>query len=105
MMQPMMATPRIHAPLHAAFVLAASLALAGLAGCDRGADDTASAPVASASSARSMLMRLPSFSSMNMRPPPAPQHSPRSFVRGISTSCITGNARLSVSRGASYTPL
>ena len=45
----------------------------------------ASAPVASSSSVRSTLMRFPSRSSMNMRPPPAPQHRPRSFVRVGST--------------------
>ncbi len=59
-----------------------------------------SACVASASPARSTLMRVPTVSSIHMRPPPAPQQSPLSLLRGISTR-TTGSARLSVSRGAS----
>jgi hypothetical protein len=65
----------------------------------------ASAPVASSSSVRSTLMRFPVSSSIHMRPPPAPQHSPRLLLRLGSTRFTTGSARLSVLRGASYTSL
>ena len=60
-----------------------------------------SAPVASSSSLRSTFTRLPTFSSIHMRPPPAPQHNPLLFVRGGSTSSTTGSALRSVLRGAS----
>ena len=43
------------------------------------------APVATASAARFSLMRVPKFSSMNMRAPPAPQQKPSLRFRGIST--------------------
>ena len=55
--------------------------------------------VDSASSTRSMLMRLPSCSSIHMRAPPAPQHMDRSPWRGISVS-VAPAAPIS-SRGAS----
>ena len=45
-----------------------------------------SVSVAMASSTRSMLMRLPMFSSIHIRAPPAPQHRARSAWRGISLS-------------------
>jgi hypothetical protein len=41
---------------------------------------------ASASSVRSTLMRLPIFSSIHIRAPPAPQQKPRSLQRGISVA-------------------
>ncbi|GFJ79822.1 hypothetical protein Phou_040020 [Phytohabitans houttuyneae] len=44
------------------------------------------APVASASSTRSTLMRLPIRSSIHMRAPPAPQQKDRSWFRGISVT-------------------
>ena len=45
-----------------------------------------SAPVPSASSMRSRLIRLPIFSSIHIRAPPAPQQNERSAFRGISVS-------------------
>ena len=56
-----------------------------------------SAPVARASSVRSRLIRLPVFSSIHIRAPPAPQHSERALLRGISDS-VTPVAPIS-SRG------
>src|SRR5579872_1623839 len=61
----------------------------------------ASAPVASSSCVRSMLIRLPCVSSIHMRPPPAPQHMPRLLLRSGSTRFMTGSARASVCLGAS----
>ena len=59
--------------------------------------------VATASLSRLWLMRVPRFSSMNARAPPAPQQKPRSRQRGISTK---PPAALSITeRGASYTSL
>ena len=43
-----------------------------------------SAPVATACSERNSLMRVPSFSSMNMRAPPAPQQKASSRLWSIS---------------------
>src|SRR5205085_7663575 len=43
------------------------------------------ASVATASFKRLWLMRVPRFSSMNARAPPAPQQKPRSLQRGSST--------------------
>ncbi|CPU17117.1 Uncharacterised protein [Mycobacteroides abscessus] len=56
-----------------------------------------------ASSTRSMLMRLPSCSSIHMRAPPAPQHMERSPCLGISVIAAP-EAPIS-SRGAVYTLL
>ena len=51
-----------------------------------------------------MLMFLPMFSSMNIRPPPAPQHMPSVPDRSASTISIP--ARLPMTfRGAVYTSL
>ena len=55
-----------------------------------------SAPVAMACSARNSLMRVPSFSSMNMRAPPAPQQKASSRLRSISrreTPVASSNSR------------
>src|SRR5699024_63398 len=57
-----------------------------------------------ACSVRATLMRFPVVSSVHIKPPPAPQHIPFSFVRSISTSSIPGIA-CNISRGGSYTPL
>ncbi len=57
-----------------------------------------SASVVSASSVRSTLIRLPIFSSIHMRAPPAPQQNPRSLQRCISTVWNPGMA-LRISRG------
>jgi hypothetical protein len=56
------------------------------------ATPTVSAPVETASSIRSSLIRLPIRSSIHMRAPPAPQQSARSAWRGISTVSIPGTA-------------
>ena len=45
-----------------------------------------SAPVEMASSVRSRLIRLPTFSSIHIRAPPAPQQNDRAEFRGISAS-------------------
>ena len=57
-----------------------------------------SAPVAMASSVRLRLMRVPSFSSIHIRAPPAPQQKDFSPCRGISRSSTPGSAPSS-SRG------
>jgi len=53
---------------------------------------------ASASSMRSMLMRLPMRSSIHMRAPPAPQQKPRFLHRCISSAWTPGTASR-ISRG------
>ena len=60
------------------------------------------APVARASSVRFMLTRVPSFSSIHMRAPPAPQQKEVSPLRGISVSSTPGRDPIS-SRGGAYT--
>ena len=55
--------------------------------------------VPSASSIRSVLIRLPIRSSIHIRAPPAPQQNPRSLHRGISCACTPGT-RSMISRGA-----
>src|SRR5699024_12797790 len=60
--------------------------------------------VAMACSVRATLTRFPVVSSVHMRPPPAPQHIPFSFVRSISTSSRPG-IDLRISLGGSYTLL
>ncbi|RII06830.1 hypothetical protein DSC45_35370 [Streptomyces sp. YIM 130001] len=52
----------------------------------------------SASSTRSVLMRLPMRSSIHMRAPPAPQQKPRSLWRCISCWRRPGTADM-ISRG------
>ena len=64
---------------------------------------TVLAPVATSSSARFTFTRLPIFSSMNIRPPPAPQQKPLLLARSGSTRSTTGRRRRIV-RGASYSP-
>ena len=59
-----------------------------------------SAPVARASSVRFVLMRVPSFSSIHMRAPPAPQQNDFSLVRSISLSSTPGRAPMSSRGGA-----
>lgn len=59
-----------------------------------------SAPVATASSARLPLILVPSFSSIHIRVPPAPQQNERLPYRGISVSVTPGSAPIS-SRGGS----
>ena len=59
-----------------------------------------SAPVATASCVRLMLMRVPSFSSIHMRAPPAPQQNDFSPERGISRSSTPGKAPSSSRGGA-----
>jgi hypothetical protein len=60
--------------------------------------ETTSGSSASASSIRSTLIRLPIFSSIHIRAPPAPQQKPRSLHRCI--SCWRRPGRLeSTSRG------
>jgi hypothetical protein len=54
--------------------------------------ETMSAPVDKASSVRSILTRLPMFSSIHMRAPPAPQQNPFSRQRPISTCLRPGMA-------------
>ena len=66
--------------------------------------ETTSAPVPSASSVRSMLTRLPMFSSSHMRAPPAPQQKPFSRQRRISTWVAPGMASIT-ERGSSNTRL
>ena len=61
---------------------------------------TASTPVAMISSVRLTFTRWPSCSSMNMRPPPAPQQKPCCLLRAISTTFGTPTAAIT-SRGAS----
>ncbi len=61
---------------------------------------TCSAPVARASSIRLPLIRVPSFSSIHIRAPPAPQQNERLPCRGISVSATPGSALMS-SRGGS----
>ena len=58
------------------------------------------APVARASSVRFMLMRVPSFSSIHMRAPPAPQQKDFSWLRGISRNSTPGNAPINSRGGA-----
>src|SRR5262249_12594598 len=64
---------------------------------------TVFAPVATSSSAGFTLTREPIFSSMNIRPPPAPQQKPRFRRRSGSTRSTRGSRR-STWRGASYSP-
>ena len=59
-----------------------------------------SAPVAMASSVRFMLIRVPSFSSIHMRAPPAPQQKEVSRLRSISRSSTPGSAPISSRGGA-----
>ena len=63
------------------------------------------APVLMASAARFSLMRVPRFSSMNMRAPPAPQQKPSLRLRGISMSAPVPAAASMSSRGGSNTLL
>ena len=63
-----------------------------------------SAPVSMASSVRFTLIREPSFSSIHMRAPPAPQQKDFSLERSISRYSTPGSVAIS-SRGASYTLL
>ena len=65
---------------------------------------TRSGASASASSVRLMLMRVPRFSSIHIRAPPAPQQNDRSRLRGISVSVSPGMAPSS-SRGGAKTRL
>ena len=58
-----------------------------------------SAPVPSASSMRSRLIRLPIFSSIHIRAPPAPQQNERSACRGISVRRHAGRADELARRG------
>ena len=58
-----------------------------------------SAPVESASAVRFSLIRVPSFSSMNIRAPPAPQQKPSLRLRSISRSSMP--VALRSSRGGS----
>ena len=57
---------------------------------ERAADRDRLAPVASASSIRSTLIRLPIRSSIHIRAPPAPQQKERSALRGISVDRALG---------------
>ena len=59
-----------------------------------------SAPVAMASSVRLVLIRVPSFSSIHIRAPPAPQQNDFSRVRSISRSSTPGSAPISSRGGA-----
>ena len=61
---------------------------------------TASTPVSTTSVVRFSLTRWPSRSSMNMRPPPAPQQNPYCLLRRISITFGTPTAAIT-SRGAS----
>ena len=61
-----------------------------------------SAPVSTASVVRLRLIRSPSFSSIHIRAPPAPQQKERSLLRGISVSSASGMT-LRSSRGGEYT--
>ncbi len=59
-----------------------------------------SLPVESSSSARSVLMVLwPRCSSIHMRPPPAPQHSPLSLQRGTSATSAPPSTEFATARG------
>ena len=49
---------------------------------------TVSTPLAMISSTRLWLTRVPVFSSIHMRPPPAPQQKPFSRLRGSSTRAL-----------------
>jgi len=66
---------------------------------------TVSAPEARISSVRLWFTRVPIFSSIHMRPPPAPQQKPCCLLRGSSTRPAgpDGSASSTV-RGASYSP-
>ncbi len=66
--------------------------------------ETVSGSVVSASSTRSVLMRLPMRSSIHMRAPPAPQQKPRSLQRCISWVWTPGTLAM-MSRGWAYTLL
>ena len=59
-----------------------------------------SAPVATASSVRLVLIRVPSFSSIHMRAPPAPQQKDFSPERSISRTSTPGSAPSSSRGGA-----
>ncbi len=59
-----------------------------------------SAPVPTASAVRFSLIRVPMFSSIHMRAPPAPQQKDRSELRSISTKDAPGST-WSSSRGGS----
>ena len=59
---------------------------------------TSAAPVAAASAMRLWLIRVPRSSSMNMRPPPAPQQKPSRRWRGISTCSVTPDGRQHLAR-------
>ena len=59
-----------------------------------------SAPVARASSVRLVLIRVPSFSSIHMRAPPAPQQNDFSLERSISRSSTPGSEPSSSRGGA-----
>ena len=59
-----------------------------------------SAPVAMASSVRLTLIRVPSFSSIHMRAPPAPQQNEVMPERGISRSSTPGSDPMSSRGGA-----
>ena len=63
-----------------------------------------SGPVPSASSIRSMLIRLPIRSSIHIRAPPAPQQNPRSLQRCISCGRTPGTCSR-ISRGGENTLL
>ena len=58
-----------------------------------------SGSVPSASSIRSVLIRLPIRSSIHILAPPAPQQNPRSLHRCISWACTPGPCAM-ISRGA-----
>jgi hypothetical protein len=62
------------------------------------------APVSTASVVRLTLIRSPSFSSIHIRAPPAPQQKDRSLLRGISRTSAFGRTFRS-SRGGEYTSL
>ena len=59
-----------------------------------------SAPVARASSVRLLLIRVPSFSSIHMRAPPAPQQKDFSLLRSISAYSTPGRIWSSSRGGA-----
>src|SRR5690625_7805806 len=61
--------------------------------------ETVSGLVVSASSTRSVLMRLPIRSSIHMRAPPAPQQKPRSLWRCISLVLTPGPLGIVARRG------
>ena len=66
--------------------------------------DTVSGLVPSASSMRSVLIRLPIRSSIHIRAPPAPQQNPRSLHRCISCDWTPGTCSM-ISRGGLNTLL